>query len=58
MPGVVPVLHRLWEVMQNADFRTALWENLMLLGAGYDATLILGIGFSLIDAVLFFLAKY
>ncbi|MGS0741517.1 ABC transporter permease [Glaciimonas sp. GG7] len=54
MPGVVTVLHRLWEEIQTPGFQAALSGSLTRLGAGYAAALVLGIGFGLIGAVLFF----
>ncbi|MDB5762035.1 MAG: transporter permease [Herminiimonas sp.] len=54
MPGVPAVAKRLWEEIQSANFRAALWGSLTRLGAGYGAALLFGIGFGLIGAVLFF----
>lgn len=54
MPGVPTVMVRLFEEIQSPNFRTALWGSLFRLGAGYGAALLLGIGFGLIGAVLFF----
>src|SRR4051812_13944690 len=54
MPGVPTVVERLWTEIQSANFREALWGSLTRLGAGYGAALLLGIGFGLIGAVLFF----
>jgi len=54
MPDVPTVLVRLWEELQSPNFREALWGSLGRLGVGYGAALLLGIGFGLIGAVLFF----
>ncbi|MEO8599788.1 MAG: ABC transporter permease [bacterium] len=54
MPDVHIVLLRLWADVQTEEFRTALWGSLSRLGIGYGAALLLGIGFGLIGAVLFF----
>lgn len=54
MPDVTTVLVRLWEEIQSSSFREALWGSLSRLAAGYGAALVLGIGFGLIGAVLFF----
>lgn len=54
MPDVSTVLVRLWEELQSPNFREALWGSLGRLGVGYGAALLLGIGFGLIGAVLFF----
>lgn len=54
MPGVSTVLVRLWQDAQMEPFRTALWGSLSRLGIGYGAALLLGIGFGLVGAVLFF----
>lgn len=58
MPDVPVVLLRLWEEVQTEQFRTALWGSLSRLGVGYGAALLLGIGFGLVGAVLFFSVKY
>lgn len=54
MPGVLPVLGRLWQEALTPEFRTALWGSLTRLGGGYAAAMLLGIGFGLVGAVLFF----
>lgn len=54
MPDVHTVVIRLWEELQSENFRTALWGSLARLGAGYGSAMVLGIGFGLIGAVLFF----
>ncbi len=54
MPDVHTVLLRLWGDLQTEQFQTALWGSLSRLGIGYGAALLLGIGFGLIGAVLFF----
>ncbi|WP_026076062.1 ABC transporter permease [Noviherbaspirillum massiliense] len=54
MPGVPTVLARLWEEIQTAAFRTALWGSLTRLGWGYGIALLFGIGFGLIGGVLYF----
>ncbi len=54
MPGVATVVVRLWQDVQTEPFRTALWGSLSRLGIGYGAALLLGIGFGLVGAVLFF----
>jgi len=54
MPGVASVLARLWQDVQTEPFRSALWGSLSRLGIGYGAALLLGIGFGLVGAVLFF----
>jgi NitT/TauT family transport system permease protein len=54
MPGVPTVIVRLWQEIQSTEFRTALWGSLVRLGAGFGAALLLGIGFGLIGAVLYF----
>lgn len=54
MPGVPTVLLRLWEEVQSAAFRTALWGSLTRLGGGYGTALLFGIGFGLLGAVLSF----
>jgi NitT/TauT family transport system permease protein len=54
MPDVPTVLVRLWTEVQSEQFRIALWGSLSRLGIGYGVALLLGIGFGLIGAVLFF----
>jgi NitT/TauT family transport system permease protein len=54
MPDVHTVVVRLWQEMQSESFRTALWGSLGRLGAGYGSAMVLGIGFGLIGAVLYF----
>lgn len=54
MPGVLPVLGRLWHEALTPEFRTALWGSLTRLGGGYAAAMLFGIGFGLAGAVLFF----
>ncbi|WP_310159712.1 ABC transporter permease [Herbaspirillum sp. 1173] len=54
MPGVPEVAARLVEEVQSGSFRTALFGSLYRLGLGYGSALVLGIGFGLIGAVLFF----
>lgn len=54
MPDVHTVLLRLGADVQTEQFQTALWGSLSRLGIGYGAALLLGIGFGLIGAVLFF----
>ena len=54
MPGVLPVLGRLWQELQTPEFRTGLWGSLTRLGGSYAAAMLFGIGFGLIGAVLFF----
>ncbi|GAC1328873.1 MAG: ABC transporter permease [Collimonas sp.] len=54
MPGVLPVLERLWQEALTPEFRTALWGSLTRLGGGYAAAMLCGIGFGLIGAILFF----
>jgi NitT/TauT family transport system permease protein len=54
MPGVPTVLARLWSELQSPNFREALTGSLVRLAAGYGSALLLGIGFGLIGAVLFF----
>jgi NitT/TauT family transport system permease protein len=54
MPDVPTVIVRLWQELQAEKFRAALWGSLARLAAGYGAAMLLGIGFGLIGAVLFF----
>ena len=54
MPDVPVVMVRLWQELQSASFREALWGSLTRLGAGYGAALVLGIGFGLLGAILYF----
>jgi NitT/TauT family transport system permease protein len=54
MPDVHTVFIRFWEELQSENFRTALRDSLIRLGSGYGAALILGIGFGMIGAVLYF----
>ena len=54
MPDVHTVFVRLWEELQSGDFRAALSGTLMRLGTGYGAALVLGVGFGLVGAVLYF----
>lgn len=54
MPDVPTVIARLWQELQAEKFRAALWGSLGRLAAGYGAAMLLGIGFGLIGAVLFF----
>ena len=54
MPGVPSVAVRLWQELQTEHFRAALAGTLARLAAGYCAAMLLGIGFGLIGAVLFF----
>jgi NitT/TauT family transport system permease protein len=54
MPDVHTVFVRLWEELQSGDFRVALSGTLMRLGTGYGAALVLGVGFGLVGAVLYF----
>jgi NitT/TauT family transport system permease protein len=54
MPDVHTVFIRFWEELQSANFRKALMDSLFRLGTGYGAALILGIGFGMIGAVLYF----
>ncbi|MES2536103.1 MAG: ABC transporter permease subunit [Pseudomonadota bacterium] len=54
MPGVPTVIARLWQEIQSPDFRAALGGSLFRLGTGYGVALVLGIGFGLIGAVLFY----
>ncbi len=54
MPGVPSVAARLFEEVQSSNFRLALFGSLYRLGLGYGSALVLGIGFGLIGAVLFF----
>lgn len=54
MPDVPTVIARLGEELRSESFRTALWGSLMRLAGGYGAALVLGIGFGLVGAVLYF----
>jgi len=54
MPNVPTVMARLWREIQSENFRAALWGSLVRLGAGYGSAMLLGVGFGLIGAVLFF----
>ena len=54
MPDVHTVFVRLWHELQAENFRDALSGSLMRLGAGYGSALVLGVGFGLVGAVLFF----
>jgi len=54
MPDVPTVMVRLWEEIQSADFRAALWGSLVRLASGFGAALVLGVGFGLVGAVLYF----
>lgn len=54
MPDVHTVFVRLWQELQSGEFRAALIGSLTRLGTGYGLALLLGIGFGLIGAVLFF----
>lgn len=54
MPGVPAVAARLLEEVQSGNFRAALFGSLYRLGLGYGSALVLGIGFGLVGAVLFF----
>ena len=54
MPDVPVVMVRLWQELQSESFREALWGSLTRLGAGYGAALVLGIGFGLLGAILYF----
>jgi NitT/TauT family transport system permease protein len=54
MPDVHTVFVRLWEEVQTSNFRQALWGSLVRLGTGYGSALLLGIGFGLVGAILFF----
>lgn len=54
MPGVPAVIVRLLQELQTEHFRAALWGSLARLAAGYGAAMLLGVGFGLIGAVLFF----
>lgn len=55
MPDVPTVLVRLWEELQSPGFLGAVSDSLVRLGSGYAAALVLGIGFGLIGAVVYFL---
>ncbi|HJV73755.1 MAG TPA: ABC transporter permease subunit [Noviherbaspirillum sp.] len=54
MPDVPTVIVRLWQELQAENFREALWGSLARLSVGYGSALLLGIGFGLIGAVLYF----
>jgi NitT/TauT family transport system permease protein len=54
MPGVPAVVARLWQEVQSENFRAALWGSLGRLGLGYGSAMLLGVGFGLVGAVLFF----
>lgn len=54
MPDVHTVFVRLWEEVQTSGFREALSGSLVRLGTGYGVALLLGIGFGLVGAILFF----
>jgi NitT/TauT family transport system permease protein len=54
MPGVPSVVARLFDEVQSNNFRLALFGSLYRLGLGYGSALLLGIGFGLVGAVLFF----
>lgn len=54
LPDVPTVIVRLWQDIQQENFRAALWGSLARLGVGYGSALLLGIGFGLVGAVLFF----
>lgn len=54
MPDVHTVFVRLWEELQSESFRAALGGSLFRLGTGYGSALVLGIGFGLLGAVLYF----
>jgi NitT/TauT family transport system permease protein len=54
MPDVHTVFVRLWEELQSENFRAALAGSLFRLGTGYGSALLLGIGFGLVGAVLYF----
>ncbi|MGE5651139.1 ABC transporter permease [Noviherbaspirillum sp. UKPF54] len=54
MPDVPTVIARLWQELQADGFRAALAGSLGRLGAGYGSAMVLGVGFGLIGAVLFF----
>jgi NitT/TauT family transport system permease protein len=54
MPDVHTVFVRLWEEVQTSGFREALSGSLVRLGSGYGVALLLGVGFGLVGAILFF----
>ncbi|KIF83277.1 ABC transporter permease [Noviherbaspirillum autotrophicum] len=54
MPDVPTVIARLGQELQSEGFRAALAGSLGRLGAGYGFAMVLGVGFGLIGAVLFF----
>lgn len=54
MPDVPTVMVRLWQEIQSPDFRAALWGSLVRLAGGFGAALVLGVGFGLVGAVLYF----
>jgi NitT/TauT family transport system permease protein len=54
LPGVPTVFVRIWEEIQSATFRTAVWDSLVRLGIGWGAALVIGVGVGLISGVLFF----
>ena len=54
MPSVPTVMVRLWREIQSENFRAALWGSLVRLGAGYGSAMLLGVGFGLVGAILFF----
>lgn len=54
MPDVPTVIVRLGRELQTEKFRAALWGSLARLGAGYAIAMMLGIGFGLLGAVLYF----
>lgn len=54
MPDVHVVLLRLWQGLQEPEFREALAGSLARLGAGYGSALVLGVLFGLVGAILYF----
>lgn len=54
MPDVHIVLNRLWQGIQEPEFREGLIGSLTRLGIGYGSALFLGILFGLVGGVLYF----